>query len=176
MAKNTHDHGAHASAISVIVNDWLVGNGADETFTGHDGNDFIYSCGGNDVLNGGAGNDFLWGGMGADTLIGGSGNDKFYFDTWQESVQFDSLGVPTGARDHIMDFEAGDVIRIGSMFGVDGTRSVSVQQVDADNFVLTAHFENASTSWDMTIDVTGVAPTEAQVIWEPYQGAADVGW
>jgi len=140
--------------------DHMVGGNGNDVMYGGGGNDFLYSCGGNDKLDGGDGNDILWGAMGVDTLTGGAGADTFYFDTWQESPD-------SGQHDHITDFEAGDKIQVGMMFGVEGDRSVTVEQVHGNDYVVHVHFENAWTSWDMGIDVTGAAPTAADVVWAP---------
>ena len=64
-------------------------------------NDSIFGYGGDDYLNGGSGNDTLHGGGGNDTLIGGTGNDTFLFSL-------------LGDKDAIVDYEAGDKIKITS--------------------------------------------------------------
>ena len=147
--------------ITTDTDDHMIGGNANDVMDGGGGNDFLFSCGGSDKLDGGAGNDRLWGGMGSDTLTGGAGADTFYFDLWQESPD------KNGSRDHITDFEAGDKIQVGSMFGVEGDRSVTIEHVHGNDYIVHVHFENAWTSWDMGIDVTGTAPTEADVVWEP---------
>ncbi len=149
------------SLASTYSDDHMVGGTGNDVMSGGDGNDFLYGCGGNDKLDGGAGNDVLWGGMGVDTLTGGAGADTFYFDTWQESPD------RSGQRDHITDFEAGDKIQVGMMFGVEGDRSTTIEHVSGSDYIVHVHFQNAWTSWDMGIDVTGAAPTAADVVWAP---------
>ncbi|MEX2129696.1 MAG: M10 family metallopeptidase C-terminal domain-containing protein [Xanthobacteraceae bacterium] len=51
--------------------DWIYGNG---------GNDTIRALAGDDYVDGGLGNDLLYGGDGDDVLVGGAGNDKMYGD------------------------------------------------------------------------------------------------
>ena len=56
-------------------NDFLVGDGAANTFHGLNGIDILSGGDGADTLDGGSGNDTLKGGGGADVLIGGAGID-----------------------------------------------------------------------------------------------------
>jgi len=152
--------------------DWLVGTGADDTFTGHDGNDFLFGCGGNDTLDGGAGNDTIFGGFGVDTMTGGSGADVFRFDAWQETAT--ALTDPTGLQflgwsstpAIITDFEAGqDQILLNFMQGVAGTRSAVITDNGDGGFDTAFHFENAWTSFTGHITTLGSAPLLTDVVW-----------
>jgi phospholipase/lecithinase/hemolysin len=51
--------------------------GNDTVFAGT-GNDFVSGGAGNDIIAGGGGNDALYGGLGSDVLAGNLGNDKLY--------------------------------------------------------------------------------------------------
>ena len=57
-------------------NDFIDGEGGDDSIKGLDGNDDITGGSGDDKLYGGEGNDKLDGGTGDDTLDGGPGNDE----------------------------------------------------------------------------------------------------
>ena len=70
-------------------NDWLTGDGNDNTLKGG---------GGNDRLEGGAGDDILDSGAGDDTLHGGAGTDTYAFSV-------------SGGTDTIVD-EAGDTMTL----------------------------------------------------------------
>ena len=71
----------------------LIGNGnrADNIMVGNAGSNRLWAGGGNDIIDGGAG---------ADQLYGGTGKDMFVFRAGE------------AAGDKIMDFEAGDTIRL----------------------------------------------------------------
>jgi Ca2+-binding RTX toxin-like protein len=49
--------------------------GANDSFTGSDFSDVLFSYGGDDLVDGGGGNDFLVSGTGEDQLFGGDGDD-----------------------------------------------------------------------------------------------------
>lgn len=117
--------------------DVLVGRGGKDTLYGFDGNDILRGAqgsdrmvGGNgsDRINAGSGNDKLFGGKGKDrlkgkdgddtlkgqkgedVLIAGAGSDKLFGGEAADAFVFH-----TGyGNNRIMDFEADDVIRIGS--------------------------------------------------------------
>lgn len=59
--------------------DWMRGNGGDDTMDGAGGDDWLYGGDGDDTLYGGAGDDYLRGDDGTDNLTGGSGADRFEF-------------------------------------------------------------------------------------------------
>ncbi|MEY4591710.1 MAG: hypothetical protein RIR18_605, partial [Pseudomonadota bacterium] len=59
-------------------NDFLRGQGGNETLTAGTGNDTLFGEAGSDYLTGGTGNDLLVGGAGNDFLVGGAGNDTLY--------------------------------------------------------------------------------------------------
>jgi RTX calcium-binding nonapeptide repeat (4 copies) len=66
---------------------------SDDFINGQGGNDTLFGLGGNDILRGGAGNDILVGGLGHDRLVGNTGQDIFVIS-------------PSGLSD-IMDFTFG---------------------------------------------------------------------
>jgi Ca2+-binding RTX toxin-like protein len=63
------------NAIGGPVEDWLIGNSANNDLDGLGGDDLLQGAAGDDTLDGGAGNDHLEGGTGNDSLIGGDGTD-----------------------------------------------------------------------------------------------------
>ena len=86
--------------------DVLKGYKGDDDFSGRGGNDRIFGGNGKDDLSGGNGKDKISGGNGADLLAGGNGADAFLYNANKGE-----------GRDHITDFEDGDVIRIkGTVF------------------------------------------------------------
>lgn len=100
--------------------DHLWGRHGDDILRGGRGNDWVYGDDGNDTLFGGGGDDFIVGGDGDDILAddlgqnqlsGGSGTDTFVFNTFgrapDETFQ--------GSHNTITDFEATDVIALGSL-------------------------------------------------------------
>ena len=80
-------------------NSKLYGRDGKDTLVGGKGKDYLEGGAGNDSLSGGAGNDSLRGGAGADILRGGAGNDTFFYANGD-------------GKDTILDYAAGDVIRI----------------------------------------------------------------
>jgi len=81
-------------------NDILLGQGGNDRLFGESGDDLLDGGEGIDFLFGGAGNDILIGGAGFDVLNGGEGSDIFTFNSLDD--------IPTGGRDVISDFEAGN--------------------------------------------------------------------
>lgn len=81
--------------------DLLIGSSHANTLTGGRGSDALLGLAGNDRLYGNSGADRLEGGRGADLLAGGSGADVFVFRSAAE------IGMRSGARDRITDFEHG---------------------------------------------------------------------
>lgn len=61
---------------ALMQDDYLYGQGGNDTLQGGAGNDMLDGGSDNDVLEGGAGNDRLYGQSGQDTLNGGVGNDR----------------------------------------------------------------------------------------------------
>jgi len=61
------------------ANNVLVGNNENNTISGLLGNDSLVGLGGNDVMAGGGGRDFLNGGLGADIQFGQAGGDRFLY-------------------------------------------------------------------------------------------------
>lgn len=82
--------------------DVIKGSAGDDNLIAGNGDDRILGRDGADKLSGQKGRDELDGGKGADTLTGGGGRDVFAFN--------DS---PSSGTDRIMDFQPGDVIRLG---------------------------------------------------------------
>ena len=78
----------------------LSGGAGSDYITGSAEGDSIVGGGGADVLYGLGGDDTLVGSAGADTLYGGAGNDVFVYNSGN-------------GNDVIMDYEVGDVIRLG---------------------------------------------------------------
>jgi Ca2+-binding RTX toxin-like protein len=77
-----------------------------EAVIGGYGNDTISGSTKDNLLVGGSGDDVLRGGAGSDTLTGGDGSDTFVFlGKDVAKLSGGSLG-----RDHITDFEVGDVV------------------------------------------------------------------
>ncbi len=66
-------------SITPETNDFITGNGSDETLDGAGGNDSLAGLGGADTLFGATGNDNLEGGTGDDTLNGGAGIDTLSY-------------------------------------------------------------------------------------------------
>jgi len=73
---------------------FIYGQGGDDTLVGGDSHDALYGGSGVDALIGGGGNDFLDGGTGADHLYGGTGNDTYYVDQAGDLV-FENAGEGT---------------------------------------------------------------------------------
>lgn len=69
----------------------------------------IWGGAGDDVIVGGAGEEWINGGAGRDRLSGGTGDDVFDFDNLLES------GASIATADRIVDFAAGDTIRLASI-------------------------------------------------------------
>jgi Ca2+-binding RTX toxin-like protein len=65
-------------------NDWIRGDGGNDTFFGGPGNDRLEGYRGDDTLDGGDGEDELSGYSGADHLAGGPGNDILHPDDYEE--------------------------------------------------------------------------------------------
>lgn len=117
--------------------DSLDGNAGDDVLTGGDGFDTLNGGDGadnldggldNDSLNGGAGADFISGGLGDDTMTGGAGFDIFINEPIIGAFGFD----------RITDFEAGDVLVIGSSLFVSSEPEFFV------SFIGTAAFSNVA--------------------------------
>jgi len=94
----------------------LIGNAANNTLAGADGNDILQGGAGIDTLgdtsgknvfDGGAGADLLTGGAGAELFIGGKGNDTITTATGADLIVFnrgdgaDVIGASTGGNDTI---------------------------------------------------------------------------
>ena len=64
--------------VSGAYDDFIWGDGGNDSIGTGQGKDTIYGGSGSDTLNGGDQNDRLYGGVGKDTLHGGNGNDKLF--------------------------------------------------------------------------------------------------
>jgi dipeptidyl aminopeptidase/acylaminoacyl peptidase len=64
----------------------MVGTGADETFVGTNGEDWIYAFGGDDVVKAWSGDDWVYGGRGADHIRAGGGEDHAYGGSGADTV------------------------------------------------------------------------------------------
>lgn len=126
----------------------IYGGSGDDILTGGQGADEIW---------GGAGNDVIMGGGGADQLRGGAGNDRFVFADASDSA-------PT-ARDHILDFGAGDTIDLSvlaantggafSFVGADAPNGAKqIQVIQNGNAATVSVFIDGDATADMVIDVT----------------------
>jgi Ca2+-binding RTX toxin-like protein len=90
--------------------DVIKGNGGDDTLTGNGGKDKLVGGAGNDILSGDNGKDKLLGQAGDDELDGGRGRDIY-----KGGKGDDVFVLSKGAGfDLILDFERGDMIRMGS--------------------------------------------------------------
>jgi serralysin len=70
-------YGGFTIANGVTIENATSGSG-DDTLTGNNAHNHLYSSAGNDVLTGGAGSDILNGGGGNDRMTGGTGHDIYY--------------------------------------------------------------------------------------------------
>jgi Ca2+-binding RTX toxin-like protein len=109
--------------------------GANDTFVGSTGDDFVSGGNGNDSLDGGNGNDTLISGQGFDTLLGGDGNDVLIaaspIAASLTALPFSLTGPPIP---YFFDGGAGnDRIEIGDMSGTaiggDGIDTIVVSSV-----------------------------------------------
>ncbi|MDJ0950578.1 MAG: calcium-binding protein [Alphaproteobacteria bacterium] len=71
------------------VNEFIAGEGGDDSLSGFDGDDVLAGLADNDTLDGGAGDDTLLGGAGNDSLIGGAGGDEIVGGDGTDTVVFD---------------------------------------------------------------------------------------
>jgi serralysin len=94
------------NAIGGAGDDWIAGNGANNTLSGGVGADTLLGGNGSDSLDGGSGRDRLLGGnghdtldggAGADTMLGGAGNDVYYVEDVGDLV----LEQPNGGLDWV---------------------------------------------------------------------------
>jgi serralysin len=117
--------------------DKLYGEDGNDTLDGGSDNDTLSGGSGNDSLNGGSGKDVLLGGDGIDTLIGGSdasvdtlnggaGADFLYGGGGKDIFVYGSVSDSAPAAvDHIMDFDALDVINLKA---IDANLSLAADQ------------------------------------------------
>jgi Ca2+-binding RTX toxin-like protein len=108
----------------------VYGNDADNTFIGNASRDVLYGGDGVDTMDGGLGDDVLYGGGGGDILTTGTGRDRAYGGAGDDIINAgigqnrvyggagdDTYIVDTSAKNQlfIYDFDAGDVIDLGSL-------------------------------------------------------------
>lgn len=102
-------------------NDWLDGQGDDDTLYANDGDDDLYGGGGDDALFGLRGHDEMYGEGDDDTLEGGGGNDHMDGGSGDDTLYGDNFvyGVPQGGNpgnDYMIGGSGNDML-----FGQDGT-------------------------------------------------------
>ncbi len=106
----------------------IVGGGGMDSLAGENGNDVLRGEGDEDTLYGGAGADHLSGNADADVLYGDDENDRLTGGAGADTFEFQRAGDSTvGARDVVVDFEAGDVLDLRKL-GTD--MRVRYQRVD----------------------------------------------
>ena len=136
-----NDNVASGQYMSISAN--RLGVGESLTFDGSaeaDGMFKVYSGAGDDFLLGGQRADIIWGGAGSDRIAGAAGADELHggagadiFAYWLASQS------TTAARDHIVDFETGDLIDLS---GIDAIAGSPAQ--DGFSFIGAAAFSNTA--------------------------------
>ncbi|WP_263053737.1 calcium-binding protein [Defluviicoccus vanus] len=124
--------------VSSLGNDTVTGDDGYDyiyTFTGADsiaggaGNDTLLGYAGNDFLNGGADDDSLYGGYGIDTMLGGDGADTLLggVDFADDVFRFTAVSQSTTTRsDQIFDMEG---------IGIAGGDRIDLSAIDANTTV-----------------------------------------
>ncbi len=143
----------------------LVGNGGNDTISGHAdadtleggaGADDLRGGTGADVLRGGIGNDLIVGGTETDALTGGADADTFLFRTADEAGLL-------SARDQIMDFEKGlDLIDVSGIASAAFVFRATSGFTASSTSELTL-FETASGSTIVRMDIDGDGSTDAEI-------------
>lgn len=170
MAKHKLHDPVGTNGDDYLQGDWNVGN----LISGLDGNDYIQGGNLGDQLNGDNGNDTLVGMQGADTLTGGSGSDTFLYGNWAHS-HVATGDWPTLGVDTITDFEAVDKIDLKAVshYTVSGDpnsavpltmSNITVTPIDATHSTVHVSIVAGDPTWDMDINVTGVAPDASNFI------------
>lgn len=95
-----------------VIEQVVTGDG-DDTITGNDAANLIWSGRGNDTVSGGAGNDFFFEGQGDDFYDGGAGTDFVFIDSDFEADLF-SFGKITGT-DNIMLVHSNEINTLQSV-------------------------------------------------------------
>ena len=185
--------GTDGTIAGTDFNDVIFGTDLSESIWSGQGIDEIHGGGGDDYLEGGVGNDALFGDdgndvlvgfAGADTLTGGTGADTFKLneeawlfqnDGWHWSPDRD------GERDTITDFNSaeGDKIDLSGdallhYIDTDGDQrsevypvtwaDVEILTLGADQYRVVVHQVAGDPQWDLSIDVLGAAPVEADFV------------
>jgi serralysin len=99
--ENVDGSGFGDTIIGDQVGNFLKGNGGADFISANGGNDTILGGDGSDTILGGSGADKISGDRGADIMTGGSEADSFLF------YSFNDVGIGSGFRDVIRDFEKG---------------------------------------------------------------------
>ena len=97
------------SIIGGSKNDTIIAGTKSSTLSGGNGNDSIKGSAEADSISGGSGADVLYGLDGDDTIYGGAGNDTLYGGDGNDIFVYNS----GNGSDVIMDYEVGDVIKLG---------------------------------------------------------------
>ncbi len=114
--------------------DWLQGNGGNDTQNGGAGNDILEGGDDNDVVNGGDGNDTITGGAGNDTVSAGAGSDLINYtigdgtDTVDGGLNVDSLNIAGTAAANTLTV----VFNGTALSTVQGGAVTNVETVNAD--------------------------------------------
>lgn len=90
------------------LKDLLIGGKNDNVLSAGDGDDFLYGNGGNDTLDGGNGKDKLYGGDHDDTLNGGDDDDYLYGESGEDTLNGD------GGNDWLYGGDYKDVLNGGA--------------------------------------------------------------
>ncbi|MEM1168496.1 MAG: calcium-binding protein [Cyanobacteria bacterium P01_H01_bin.35] len=111
------------------LEDYIVGNGGDDSIRGYNGNDDLYGNSGNDTLigdrdrdylNGGPDDDELHGYDGDDELDGGTGNDKLYGDGGYDGDNGDDTLFGNDGNDNLYGGKGSDFLDGGKDHDVIG--------------------------------------------------------
>ncbi len=100
----------------------IIGTHADDTLTGTDEGDRIWSLGGNDAVDGGADDDFVDGGAGNDVLTSSSGFDELTGGDGDDRLIFNGVGGAARGGSGV-DTLVGDYSAVSDAFlfnGIDG--------------------------------------------------------
>jgi hypothetical protein len=147
---------------SDTAGDNLVGDGFNNRFDGYGGADILLGAGGTDTLNGGNGDDEISGGSGLDFLRGEAGADDFNYSAVSNS------GPTSGARDRILDFEAGiDDIDVTSIDAIAATGANDAFTAFIGNAAFTAEGQirafQAGANTVIEFNTTGTTGAEMQI-------------
>lgn len=117
--------GGHASGDSFAGMENLSGSRYADIFEGDDANNLLSGNAGNDTLAGGAGKDRLIGGTGNDVLEGQGGLDDLQGRRGADMFVFRENGLNNADADHIVAFNANDLIAFDTKSGPTGALDAS---------------------------------------------------